>query len=458
MLAVLPFDNQSGDASEDYLSKGITDELTTELGRLNPERLGVIARTSALRYQQMGGDAALIQRELGVDYFIEGSAAQAGGRVRISVRLARAGDQTQVWSERYERGFDDLLVVQADVARSIARQVAVALTPEQHARLEARTSIDRQTYEHYLKGRYFWDKRTEEGLERAVQEFESAVRRHPRYAAAYAGIADSYLLLAYYGYLAPDEAYAKARTAALAALAFDGGLAEAHVSMAGIYGGYDYRWTEAEQEYREALGLNANYATAHQWYANHLIAQGRRDEAQARILRARELDPLSLIIQVNVANIFLLSREYDRAIAECRNALEMEPNFVTARWVLGRAYEFNGQFSPAIEEFERGRALAPESTLLVAALARAYALSGRKPDAEALLKNLNAVARVRYVSALDRASVHAALGQLDEAFAWLERAVHDRANLLTYLKVEPAYDTLRPDPRFARILRTMGFD
>ena len=284
---------------------------------------------------------------------------------------------------------------QADVARSIARQVTVALTPEQHARLDARTSIDPQAYEHYLKGGYFWDKRTEEGLKRAVEEFESAARWHPRYAAAYAGIADSYLLLAYYAYLAPDEAFAKARAAAIAALELDGRLAEAHVSLAGIYAGYDFLWTKAEQEYREALRLNANYPTAHQWYANHLIAQGRRDEAQAQIQRARELDPLSLIIQVNVANILLLSREYDRAIAECWRALEMEPNFVTDRWVLGRAHDLKGQFPQAIEEFERGRALAPESTLLHAALARTYALSGRKHDAEAILKNLNAMAGVR---------------------------------------------------------------
>ena len=457
MLAVLPFANQSGDPGEDYLSEGLTDELITELGRLHPERLAVMARTSAARYQRTRGNASSIARDLGVDYFIEGSAARAGTRLRIRVRLARAGDQTQVWAERYDRDLDDVLILQAEVARSIAREVAVVLTPERRARLDARTAIDPAAVEHYLKGRYFWSKRTEEGLTRAVAEFEAATRIYPAYAAAYAGIADSYLLLAYYAYLLPDQAFGRARAAAAKALELDAGLAEAHVSLAGIYDDYDHRWADAEAEYREALRLNANYPTAHQWYANHLMGQGRSAEAQARILRARELDPLSLIIQVNVANIFLLSREYDRAIAECRKALEMEPNFVTARWVLGRAYEFSGQFPEAVDQFQRGLAVEPESTLLRAALARAYALSGARRRAESLLGELSATASQRYVSRVDLALVHAALGQIDEAFASLEQAVRERGKLM-YPKVDPGYDSLRGDPRFGALLRTLGLE
>ena len=455
MLAVLPFANQSGDPGQDYLSAGLTDELITELGRLHPERLGVIARTSAVRYQQKRGDTSGVARDLGVDYFIEGSAARAGTTLRIGVRLARAADQTQVWAERYERQLDDMLRLQADVARSIAREVAVALTPERRARLDARTTIDPEAVEHYLKGRYFWSKRTEEGLTRAVAEFEAAARKHPGYAVAHAGIADSYLLLAYYSYLPPDQAFGPARAAATKALALDSGLAEAHVSLGAIHA-YDHRWTDAEAEYRQALRLNANYPTAHQWYANQLIGQARVAEAQARILRARELDPLSLIIQVNVANIFLLSREYDRAMEECRIALDMEPRFVTALWVLGRVYELTGRFPEAVGEFQRGLAVEPESTLLRAALARTYALSGARGQAEALLRELSAGARQRYVSPLHLALVHAALGQRDQAFASLERAVREGANLLIYLKVDPAYDSLRSDPRFGELLRTLG--
>ena len=456
MLAVLPFANHTGDPAQDYLSEGLTDELITELGRLHPERLGVIARTSALRYQQTHGDASRIARELGVDYFIEGSAARAGTRLRIGVRLARAGDQTHVWADRYERELHDVPILQADVARSIAREVAVVVTPAERARLDARTAIDPAAFEHYLKGRYFWGKRTEEGLTRAVAEFEAATRKHPGYAAAHAGIADSYLLLAYYAYLPPDQAFDHARTAATKALELDAGLAEAHVSLAGIHDDYEHRWADAEAEYREALRLNANYPTAHQWYANHLIGQGRLEEAQARILRARDLDPLSLIIQVNVANVFLLSREYDRAIDECRKALDMEPHFVTAHWVLGRGYEFKKQFPLAIEEFRRGLTVEPGSTLLRATLARTYALSGARAQAESLLRGLRAGASQRYVSPLDLALVYAALGQTDQAFASLDQAVRQRANLLIYLKVDPAYDSLRGDPRFGELLRALG--
>ena len=457
MLAVLPFVNQSGDAGQNYLSEGLTDELTTELARLYPERLGVIASTSAARYQQTRGNPSGIARDLGVDYFIEGSAARAGSKLRIGVRLARAGDQTQVWADRYERELDDVLMLQAEVAQSIAREVAVALTPERRAQLEARTAIDAGAFEHYLKGRYFWGKRTQEGLTRAVAEFEAATRQHPGYAAAHAGIADSYLLLGYYSYLQSDQAFSRARAAAATALALDPGVAEAHVSLAGTYA-WEHRWPEAEAEYLQALRLNANYPTAHQWYANYLIGQGRVAEAQARILHARALDPLSLIIQVNVANVFLLSREYDRAIGECQKALEMEPGFVTAHWVLGRAYELKGQFPQAIGEFQRGLTTEPASTLLRAALARTYALSGSRQQAEALLRELSDGARQRYISPLQLAPVHAALGQVDQAFALLNQAVAERANLLIYLKVDPAYDSLRGDPRFDALLRTLGFE
>ena len=458
MLAVLPFANQSGDPGQDYLSEGLTDELIGELGRLQPGRLGVIARTSAVRYQQMRGDASRIAGELGVDYFIEGRAARDGSRVRIGVRLARARDQSQVWANQYERDLDDMLVLQAEVARAIAGEVALVLTPEQRARLDARPAIDPEAYEHYLKGRYFWNKRTRDGLTRAAAEFEAAARKYPGYAAAHAGIADSYLLLAYYAYLPPQVAFARARDSAARALELDRGLAEAHVSLAGIYDDYDHRWQDAEAEYREALRLNANYATAHQWYANHLMGWGRREEAQARILRAHELDPLSLIIQVNVANIFLLSREYGRAVEECRKAIELEPDFVTARWVLGRAYELQRQFPDAIAEFDRALAVEPDSTLLRAALARAYALSGARARAELLLHDLRTAAGQRYVSSLDLALVYAALGQTDAAFASLDRAVRERSNLLIYARVDPAYDSLRDDPRFAAFLRTAGLE
>lgn len=458
MLAVLPFVNQTGDLAQEYLSEGFADELITEIGRLQPERLGVIARSSAVRYRDMHTNAVAIGRELGVDYFIEGSVARAGSRIQIGVRLARAGDQSQVWANRYTSELKDILVLQTEVARTVASEIAVAVSPQQAARLDARTAIDPDAHGHYMKGRSFWEQRTEEGLTRAIQEFEAATRIHPSYAAAYAGIADSYLLLAYYSHLDPDEAFARARFAASRALALDDQLAEAHVSMAGIYSNYDHRWAEAEAEYRKALRLNANYATAHQWYANHLVGLGRHLEAQERILRAQALDPLSLIIQVNVANVFLLGRDYDRAIEECGKALKTEPDFVHARWVRGRAYALKGQLPQALDEFRRGLARESGNMLLRAALARAHAVSGAGNEARSLLRELEAARRTRYVSALNLASVYAALGQLDDAFAALDQAVGEHANLLIYLAVDPDYDNLRGDPRFRKVLGTMGLE
>ena len=291
-----------------------------------------------------------------------------------------------------------------------------------------------------------------------MHEFEAAERKQPRYAAAHAGIASSYILLTYYGYLPPNQAAPRARTASLKALEFDDRLPEAHISLGGIYDGYDHRWADAEDAYRAALRLNPNHPTAHQWYANLLIARDRREEAQAHILRARELDPLSLIIQANVANVFLLSRQYDRAILECRKALEMEEEFVVARWVLGRGEELKGRYQVSAAEFERALQREPDNTLLRAALARTYTVSGARAKATEHLQTLKEAAHRRYVSPLDLVAVHAALGQTDEAFASLERAVRDRANLLKFLKVDPAYDSLRGDPRFSRILGMIGLE
>ena len=458
VLTVLPFLNQTGDSTQEYLSQGLTDELITEIGRLQPDRLGVIGRTSSLRYRETHADVSAIGRELGVDYFVEGSVSRAGTRVRILVRLVRASDHLQVWGDHYDRQLDDILALQADVARAVVKEIAGAISPEEDARLHARTFINPAAHEHYLKGRFYWGKRNESGLRQAIEEFEAATQKHPGYAAAFAGIADSYLLLAYYSYFHPAEALSRARSAATKALDLDNRLAEAHVSMAAIYSNHDHRWNDAEAEYLFAVRLNANYPTAHQWYANHLVGTGRRQEAQARILRARDLDPLSPIIQVNVANILLLSREYDRAIDEGRKALEIEPDSVTARWVLGRAYALKGQAPEAINEFRRGLAIEPENTLLIAALARTYASSGALNDARSLLRGLIETQQRRYVSALNLAPVYAALGQPDQAFASLRQAVDERANLLIYLAVDPDYDSLRADPRFREILRGIGLE
>jgi serine/threonine-protein kinase len=455
VLAVLPFANQSGDAEQDYLSAGLTNEIASELARLQPDRLRVIPRATTMRYHQSRRGPSRIGADLGANYFIEGTTARTGDRIAIGVRLMR-DDLTEVWSQDYERHKEEIPIVEADVARSIAREVSLILRPEQRTRLDRRAAINPDAYEKYLRGRFFLEKRTEQGLRRAVEEFTAATQRYPEYAAAYAGIAGAHILLSYYAHLPPDHAHAGARAASATAVKLDDQLAEAHVMLGGVYNEYDFQWRTAETEYREALRLDPNYSTAHQWYANLLMGLGRRDEAQSYILRARELDPLSLIIQVNVANIFLMSRDYDRARQECRKAIEMDENFVTARWILGRAEQLLGHYDAAVAEFERGLKLEPDNTVLQAALARAYAASGSTAKAVQLMAELERTNTRRYVSPLDLASVHAALNRPDKAFALLERAIRERANRIVFLNVDPAYDALRGDPRFDRLLRSVN--
>jgi TolB-like protein/Tfp pilus assembly protein PilF len=458
VLAVLPFANQSGDAEQDYLSAGLTDEIASELARLQPDRLRVIPRTTTTRYQQSRRDLAQIGSELRANYFIEGTTARSGDRIQIGVRLKRGSDLTEVWSHDYERSKDEIPIVEADVARSIAREVSLILRPEQRARLDRRAAIDPDAYEKYLRGRFFLEKRSEQGLKRAIEEFTAATERYPEYAAAHAGIAGAYILLSYYSYMPPDQAYAGARAASAMAVKLDDQLAEARVTMAGVFNAYDLQWLTAETEYREALRLDPNYSTAHQWYANLLIGLGRRDEAQSHILRARDLDPLSLIIQVNVANIFLLSHDYERARQECLRAIEMDENFGTARWILGRAEQMLGRYDAAVVEFERGLKLEPHNTVLQAALARTHAAAGATARARQMLADLERTSTRRYVSPLDLASVHAALKQQDQAVALLEQAVQQRANRIIFLNVDPAYDALRGDPRFGRLLRSVNLN
>jgi TolB-like protein/Tfp pilus assembly protein PilF len=458
VLAVLPFANQSGDPDQDYLSAGLTDEIASELARLQPDRLRVIPRTTTMSYQQSRRGPSRIGSDLGATYFIEGTTARTGERIEIGVRLVRSTDLTPVWSQHYERNKEEIPIVEADVARSIASEVSLILRPEQRARLDRRAAIDPDAYEKYLRGRFFLEKRTEQGLRRAVEEFQAATERYPEYAAAYAGIAGANILLSYYAYLPPHEAYARARAASATAVKLDDQLAEAHVMLAGVHNAYDLQWSTAETEYREALRLDPNYSTAHQWYANLLIGLGRRDEAQAHILRARELDPLSLIIQVNVANIFLLSRDYDRARLECLKAIEMDENFVTARWILGRAEQLAGRYDTAVAELEHGLRLEPDNTVLRAALARAHAAAGATARARQMMGELERTTTRRYVSPLDLASVHGALNQLDQAFSLLDRAIQERTNRIGFLNVDPAYDTLRGDSRFGRLLRTVNLN
>jgi TolB-like protein/DNA-binding winged helix-turn-helix (wHTH) protein/Tfp pilus assembly protein PilF len=457
MLAVLPFVNLSGDPRDEYFSDGLTEEMIAQLGRLQPARLGVIARTSAMRYRGTDKRVDQIGRELGVDYVLEGGVRRAAGRVRVNARLIQASDQAQVWSESYERALADVLEVQGAMARAIAGEIHLRLTPEEQAALGGH-SVHPEAYSLYLEGRYHLNKRTEDGLRRGLDRFEQALQASPTDALAQAGLADAYLLLGAgdYSVLPPREAMPQAKAAARRALQLDPSRAEPHTTLAFIAFTYEWDWAAAEESFRRALALDPNYATAHHWYALYLKSLGRSQEALAELRRALDLDPLSLIIGADRAWALYHLRQHDEAVAQCRRVLELDPGFAVARWNLGQALVQKGEPDRAVAELEEALRLAGPSPVFQASLAEAHAAAGRAADAARILEALRAQARERYVSPADLARVHLALGRHDQAFALLERALEERSDFFVNLKVDPRLDPLRDDRRFAALLSRVG--
>jgi TolB-like protein/DNA-binding winged helix-turn-helix (wHTH) protein/Flp pilus assembly protein TadD len=456
MLAVLPFENLSGDPDQEHFSDGLTEEMMTQLGQLQPDRLGVIARTSALRYKQTPKEPAQIGRELGVSYLVGGSVRRAGGRVRITAKLIQVSDQTHLWAKTYEGDLRDVLTLQRQVATTIAEEIEIKLTPPQ-ARLRAPAPIDPDVYEVYLRGRYFWNRRTRDGLRKAIDYFQQVIRAEPRYALAYVGLADCYNLLADYGAVAPKEAIPAAKAAALKALEIEERLAEAHASLGWARLVYDWDWSGAEREFRRSLELNPGYASAHQWYAYHLRTLGRHEEALAEARQAQQLDPLSLIIHAIIGWHYYLGRDYDRAIGQFRKTIEMDPNFARVHSYLGWAYLQKGMHSQAIEELQKARALFGENPARLAELAYAYAVAGRTTDARKALEELNQLSKRTYIASDLMAHIYAGLQETERALDYLERTYQERAVKLVLLKVDPRFDPVRAHPRFAELVRRVGF-
>ncbi len=454
MLAVLPFGNLTGDAGQEYFSDGLTEEMITQLGRMNPEQLGVIARTSAMQYKNTQKRTDQIGRELGVDYILEGSVRRAGDRVRISAQLIQVSDQTHLWAGNYERDLRDVLVLQNDVARAIAREIEIKLTPREHAHLGSARPVNSEAYQLYLKGRYFWNKRTEEGFKKAIESFTAAIEKDPNYGQAYAGLADAYSLVSEGFGMPRREAMAKARAAALKALELDDTLAEAHVSLAFVRMHYDWDWLGAEKEFKRAIELDAGYGTAHHWYAYCLLAQGRTQESLQEIRRAEESDPLSLIINTDVAEILYFGRHYDDAIAQARKALGMDPNFTLAHRVLGWALVQKAKYPEAIAELQEGRRPVPDDPQLLPSLAYAYARAGRATDARRTLAQ--SLLKDPYSVGFEVVAVHVALGEKEAALALLEKAFEQHSGLAVFLRTAAEYDPLRSDPRFTGLLDRVG--
>jgi len=382
---------------------------------------------------------------------------KAGLRLRITVQLVNAADGYQLWSERYDRDMEDVFAIQDEISLAIVDTLKVRLLEGEKTRLLNRFTADLEAYNLCLKGRYFWNKRTEGGLKKAIEYFEQSITKDPNYAAAYTGLADCYLVLGSYNYLSPKETFPNAKAAAEKALKIDDRLAEAHTSLAGLRQYWDWDWEDAEREFKRATELNSGYATAHHWYAVFLVAMGRFDESVAEAERARTLDPLSLPLNSLMGWVLYEARQYDRSIEEYRKALEMDPSYVVVYSRLALAYTQIAEYEKAIANIQKGMDLSEGGTTeMMTALGYVYSMLGKKREAMRVLKELHETSRRRYVSPVEIAVVYAGLSQKDEAFKWLETAYQQRDHSLGNLKVEPQLDNLRSDRRFAELLKRMG--
>ncbi len=454
-IAVLPLENLSGDKEQEYFADGMTEELITNLGKISALR--VISRQSMMRYKGSKKPLPEIARELSVDALVEGTVQRSGDRVRITANLVRAASESHLWAESYERDLRDVLALQSEVAQSIASEIKIKVTPQEQTRLASARPVNPAAHEAYLKGRYEWNKRTGQGLKKGMQYFEEAIAKDPNYAVAYAGLADSYMVLGNNGFLPAGDTYPKARAAALKALEIDADLADAHASLAIVLADYDRDWTGAEREYRRAIELNPGYATAHHWYALLLADLGRRGDALREIEEARKLDPLSVRINGNVGLVLYFARQYDAAIEQLRKGLELEPNDVGSHVQLGWAYMQKGMHQEAVTEIQKAANQGTGTLLPLAALAQAYAVAGNRDEAHRVLKLLKVLSGQKCVVPYQTATVYAGLGQREEAFAWLERALEAHDPRLNILNVDPSLDPLRSDPRFHDLLRRMNF-
>jgi serine/threonine-protein kinase len=456
-LAVLPLANLSGDPEQEYFADGMTDELIADLGQI--EALRVISRTSVMQYKGVKKPLPQIARELNVDAVIEGSVLRSGDRVRITAQLIQAVTDKHLWAKSYERDLRDVLALQSEVAGAIANEIKIKLTPQEQARLASARPVNPEAYQAYLKGRLFWNKRTVQGLKKAIEYFNEAIDKDPSYGLAYAGLADCYNLLGtdILAAFRPEEAFPRGKAAAMKALEIEDTLAEAHGSLAWARLVYEWDWSAAEQEFKRAIDLNPNYGTAHHRYALYLASLGRLDEALAEIRRAQELDPLSPMINVNVGTIFFYARHYDQAAEQIRRALELDPNFAFAHWYLGRTYEQKSMHREAVRELQKAARLSEENPNFMAPLGHAYARAGQRAEAWKVLEQLKELSKRAYVPAYAMVDIYTGLGEKEEAFTWLEKAYEQHCSWLVWLKVDPELDPLRSDPRFQHLLRRMNF-
>ena len=455
VLAVLPFENLSRDPDQEFFSDGLTEEMIAQVGKLNRDRLSVIARSSVAKYKGTHLAAKEIGKELKADYLVQGSVRRWSDRVRITVQLIQAQNQTDLWTESYDRELKDLLAVQDSVVQSIASQIHIALTEEQKTRLTNPRQTRPEAYEAYLKGRYYWNKRTADGMQKAEHYFQQAIDSDSTYAAAYSGLADCNSGLTWHGFKSPAEALPKAYTAARKAVEINPQSAEAHASL-GLVLSHRWEWAGAEAEFRRALELDPQYANAYHWYGDYFSIKGRHDEALAEASRALNLDPLNLMISTWVALRYYQAHNFSRAIEQARDSVEMDSNFAAAHLLLGEGYVQAGLHNEGVNELKKAASLSGGSPLYTAQVAVALAAAGRKREALRMAHELETLSRKRYVSPYGLAQVYAALDSDEDTFKWLQTAYGDRAVWMGYLAVDPIFDRYHSDQRFQELLRRIG--
>lgn len=454
-VAVLPFKVLSAEKDDEYLSLGLADALITSLSHT---RQIIVRQTGAVsKYAKTETDPLAAGREQGVEAVLDGQVQRIGERVRVTARLVRTSDGAPLWADRFDEQFTHIFTVEDAIAEKVARALLRTMTSSAgQQQLTRRYTENNAAYQAYLKGRYFWNKRTTASFQSAVAHFQQATRLDPNYALAYAGLADTYTLLSFFTIAAPAEVFPKAQAAANKAMALDPTLAEAYVALGQVKSAYEWDWRGAEEQFQRGLALNSNDPNLHHWRSLNLMALGRLDDARAAMQRAFELDPLLLITNVNLGRVDYYAGRYDQAIEQYRRALELDGNFARAHLRLGMAYVQRGQYLEALAEYERTREIAGDTPQVAAYVAYALAVSGKKPEARTLLAELERRATRQYVPPYDIALIHVGLGETEQAFDWLEKAYADRSTEMIYFKVEPMLKSLHSDPRYGALLLHLG--
>jgi serine/threonine protein kinase/Tfp pilus assembly protein PilF len=453
-LAVLPFLNLNADPKTEYLSDGITESTINTLSQISPQ-LRVMARGTVFTYKGKQVDPRKVGRDLNVDAVVTGSINQQENTLIIRADLVQVSDGTQLWGQQYNRNLSDILAVQSDISKEISEQLRLKLTGEEQKKITKQYTENTEAYQLYLKGRYYWNKRTEDGLKKGVEYFQQATQKDPKYALAYAGVADCLIVLVDYAYLPPKEVIQKAKEAATKALSLDDSLAEAHTSFASVHE-FEWKWKEAEKEYKRAIELNPNYPTAHHWYSIYLSNMGRHDESIAEIKRALQLDPLSLVINMTVADCYSDARRYDEAIEQYRKTIEMDPDFPNVHGALGRVYREKRMYSEALAEFQKEYEVSKDNADYLNTVIHVKALQGKNEEAKKMFQQLIELSKKQYVSPVAIAGIYNRFGEKDKAFEWLEKAYQERSTRLPYLMIVPIFQNLHGDPRFQDLIRRIG--